>query len=481
MVRYLHKVAVLVVIESTFALLVGIGAFVLSVAVIQALVPPVPVIVLCIVDVAVVLAVSNTWGIVYAVPVAVSSVVALDWYLIMPTHSFTFPGTGNLAALSAYLLTGVMLGQLAAHARRRAEVAERDRAALADEQAALRRVATLVAHERSPAEVFAAATEEVRSLLETEATGIVRYEPDGTATVVARHGGSGIVMPIGARLPVEGENVAATGLLASYLREQGAVSSASSRIVVRDRLWGVMLAISAHPGSLPSGTQERMGEFTELVATAIANADTRAELTASRARIVATGDEVRRRLERDLHDGAQQRLVSMALEVRVARASAPPAQQDLQELLSRVEDGLTEVLDDLREISHGIHPQILSDGGLRPALKALARRSAVPVELDVRHEGRLPEQVEVGAYYVVSEALTNAAKHARATVVRVQVEVEDDEVRLAIHDDGIGGADLARGSGLVGLKDRVETLGGRIDLSSPAGGGGTLLRVHLPI
>ena len=214
--------------------------------------------------------------------------------------------------------------------------------------------------------------------------------------------------------------------------------------------------------------------------TIAAFAQARADLAASRARIVAASDQARRRIERDLHDGTQQRLVSLGLGLRAAQRAVPSAQPELGRELSRVADGLAEVLEELREMSRGIHPAILSLGGLGPALKALARRSPVPVELDVRVQGRLPERVEVAAYFVVSEALANVAKHARASVVRVRVEVRDDTLTTSISDDGVGGADPSRGSGLVGLTDRVEASGGTISISSHAGAG-TRLTAELPL
>jgi signal transduction histidine kinase len=235
-------------------------------------------------------------------------------------------------------------------------------------------------------------------------------------------------------------------------------------------------------GTLAPGTEQRLAEFTELVATAIANAESQAELSASRARIVATADETRRRIERDLHDGAQQHLVALALELRAAHARVPPELGELSAELEGVAGGLTEAMEDLREIARGIHPAILAEGGLGPALRAVARRSPVPVHLDVRVPGRLPEPLEVGAYYVVSEALTNAAKHARASGVSVDVAAVDGALRVDVRDDGVGGARLgaASGSGLVGLKDRVEALGGRIAVESPPGEG-TKLHVELPL
>ena len=206
----------------------------------------------------------------------------------------------------------------------------------------------------------------------------------------------------------------------------------------------------------------------------------RAELAASRARIVTAADQTRRRTERDLHDGVQQRLVSLALGQRRALAMVPPELPELQAQLSRVADGVAGALEELQEISRGIHPAILAQGGLAAALKTLARRSAVPVRLEVRAETRLPEPVEVAAYYIVSEALTNTAKHAHASAVRVAVDASDGVLRLSIRDDGRGGADPTRGSGLIGLTDRVDALGGTIEVASPVGAGTTLL-IRLPI
>jgi signal transduction histidine kinase len=204
------------------------------------------------------------------------------------------------------------------------------------------------------------------------------------------------------------------------------------------------------------------------------------EVESSRARIVAAADETRRRIERDLHDGAQQRLVSLGLEIQGAAMMTPPELEDLRAQLSRIGAGLIDVLDEIREISRGIHPAVLTQGGLGPALRSLARRSAVPVELDLRTGHRLPGKVEVAAYYLVSEGLTNAAKHSQASVVRVDLAEEDGVVLLAIRDDGMGGADPTQGSGLIGLSDRVEALGGTVEIRSPVGRG-TSLRFTIPV
>jgi signal transduction histidine kinase len=241
-----------------------------------------------------------------------------------------------------------------------------------------------------------------------------------------------------------------------------------------------MIVVSMREEPLPAGTEARLAGFTELAATAIANAEAQAALTASRARIVATADATRRRIERDLHDGAQQRLVSLGLQLRAAQAEAPPGADELVQRLEGAVSEVTGALEELHQIANGLHPAVLSKGALRPALRALARRSAVPVDLTVQAGGRLPEPVEIAAYYAVSEALTNAAKHAHASAAEVEVATGSDVLHVRVCDDGRGGAGLTGGSGLVGLKDRVEALGGRLSLHSPPGAG-TALEIDLPL
>jgi signal transduction histidine kinase len=364
---------------------------------------------------------------------------------------------------------------------------------IADEHAALRRVAILVACSAGPAEVFSEVASELRELLGADVTTIARFEPDATATILA---GVGTSAPLEGRFPIEPplsvEAVFRTGRparvddfgalegeLADHVRREGLRSSVASPIHVGGRLWGAIVA-SSRSGPFPPDAEERIADFTELAATAIANTEGRAELVASRARIVAAFDRARRVLERDLHDGVQQRLVSLALMLRGAQKRVPDGLPELDASLSQAIEGLAEVLAELQEISRGIHPAILSQGGLAPALKTLARRSAIPVELSVRAGGRLPEPVEVAAYYVVAEALTNTAKHARAPVVHADANVHDDALQLRISDEGVGGADPARGTGLIGIDDRVEALGGTMHIDSPAGKGTTLL-VTLPV
>jgi signal transduction histidine kinase len=272
----------------------------------------------------------------------------------------------------------------------------------------------------------------------------------------------------------------ASARVSDAARETGFPSSVATPVIVEGRLWGMIAAGSSGEESLPADTEARLASFTELVATAIANAESRAALTASRARIVAAADESRRRIERDLHDGTQQQLVNLMLELRMVEVRGLSEVSELKAQLARTERGLAGALEELQEISRGIHPAILMRGGLEPALRALARRSTVAVELDLRAEHRLPEHVEVAAYYIVSEALTNAAKHAQASVVNVELEAHDAILQLAIRDDGIGGADPAHGSGLVGLSDRIEALGGTLEVTSPTGSGTTLL-IEIPL
>ena len=268
--------------------------------------------------------------------------------------------------------------------------------------------------------------------------------------------------------------------LADGISPAGVRSAAGAPITVGGRLWGLVAVSSAGDEPLPAETEGRLAHFTEFAATAVANAQAQAELTASRARVVAAADETRRRIERDLHDGAQQRLVALTLQVRAVQAAFPPGLEELLAELDGVAAGLTRALDELREYARGIHPAVLGEAGLEAALKTLARRSAVPVELDVRVAERLPEPVEVGAYYVVSESLANVAKHAEASVAYVQAATEGGALHISVRDDGVGGADFGYGSGLLGLRDRIEALGGRIKLESLSGSG-TTVHVVLPL
>jgi signal transduction histidine kinase len=369
---------------------------------------------------------------------------------------------------------------------------------LAAEQSALRRVATLVAKERPPDDLFATMAAELGVLLEVDAAAVLRYKADGTATVVAGWGDDGINLPLGQHLPLVADNLAgvprSTGArrrkesseevaraTAAIVRALGFRAGVASPIIVEGATWGVIAVLSCQPERLPRDTAVRLAEFTRHAGMAVANAKSRSDLAESRARIVRAGDDARRRFERDLHDGAQQQLVSLGLELRAAEATVPSGLGDLQSRLVRLGAGLNNAVERLRELSRGIHPAVLSEGGLTAALKSLARRAAVPVELrlDVGTE-RFEEPVEVTAYYLTSEALTNTDKHARASRAQVIARRRDAWLELLISDDGQGGADASRGSGLAGLVDRVEAIGGTIRIDSRTGRG-TAIRVKLPI
>jgi signal transduction histidine kinase len=404
-------------------------------------------------------------------------------------------------------VAGYVVGELAACARRRMRglgSATKDMARIAEEQAALRRVATLVARASPPDEVFAAVTEEVARLLGADLASMVRYDPDGGATWVGAWSGTGVAFPVrvGARVELGGRNAATlvfeTGRPAridDYTESSGPVADVAYAwgvravvgvpISVEGRLWGLMAVSSSRGKPYPPDSEARLAGFTELVATAIANAESQAQLTTSRSRIVAAADAARRRIERDLHDGAQQRLVSLALRLQAAQTAVPPELGELGAELEHAVEEATGALEELRELARGIHPAILAEGGLPLALKTLTRRCIVSVvRLDVRVDRRLPEQIETAAYYVVAEALTNAAKHAHASTVDIEVDICEgdarDVLRVCVRDDGRGGAELAGGSGLVGLKDRVEALGGRLRVQ-PAPGAGTSVHAELPL
>ena len=370
--------------------------------------------------------------------------------------------------------------------------ARRTAEAAGAEQAALRRVATLVAEGVAPTEIFAAVAEEVARIAPTDAVHIYRYDPDGAAVAVAVWSRHAEKMPLGTRHPAGGSNIpttvlrtgrsartdagSTTGAPAEIVRRLGIRSAVGSPIVVDGRLWGVVVAGTTHADSIPEDTERRIAGFTELVATAIANADQRAQLAASRARVVAATTEERRRMVRDLHDGAQQRLVHAVVTLQLAlQAEGERGEELVREALDHARAANSE----LRELVHGIMPAVLTSGGLGAGVDALVARSSLPVDIDVTPE-RFPPAIEATAYFVVSEALTNAVKHSRAGHAEVHAQREDGALRVEVRDDGVGGADATRGSGLTGLRDRVEALGGTISVSSPAGAG-TSLVARIPV
>ena len=366
---------------------------------------------------------------------------------------------------------------------------------LAEEQAALRRVATLVAEVAPPDEIFTAVVDEVGTILGLQGIELVRYEGDGTATVIGASGDH--PFPPGSGWTLDAPSVmtkvfrtsraariddysALPGAVAEIARDSGFHSAIGAPIVVGGHTWGAMIAFSMMSQRIPERTEIRLGQFTELVATAVSNATARADLIASRARLVAAGDEARRRIERNLHDGTQQRLFALGLDLQGIRAKIPADQHAAHAALDRAQQDVEATLEEVRELSRGLHPAQLARGGLRLALRALARRSQIPVQLDVEVGERAPAAIEIAVYYVVSEALTNAIKHSGASAVSVTVRADGAVVRAAIADDGAGGAVAGHGSGLMGLRDRVEALGGRLALDSPPGHG-TVISIELPV
>jgi signal transduction histidine kinase len=369
-------------------------------------------------------------------------------------------------------------------------------AVLADEQSALRRVATLVASDPEPEAVFTAVAEEAGRLLGARSGATIRYDGNA-ATTVGRWSGPDDLggFAVGTVVPLDNSQgltatVARTGEpariddytdlrgeAAALMRRRGYRSAVAAPVVVGGRVWGLVLVASA--GTLGAGAEHRLAEFAELVALALEGADARAQLSASRARILDAAMTERRRLERNLHDGAQQRLVALAIQLRVLeRRLDDPAKA--RPLLDAAAEELEQALEELRELARGLHPAVLADRGLAPALETLAARAPLPVSVEGVPPQRLGEPVEAAVYFVVAESLTNAVKHSGASTLRVRMDTAGGELRVEIADDGRGGADPGTGSGLRGLADRVEALGGRLALDSPPGEG-TVVRAALPL
>jgi PAS domain S-box-containing protein len=368
---------------------------------------------------------------------------------------------------------------------------------LAQQQTALRRVATLVAAAETPERVFAKVSEQCARVLGTGAAAVFRYDGDETATVVGRFDREGInAFPLGSSVAIDRHSAIGLvrltgqpakiddysllpGEVAARMRASGLRFTIAAPISVGGSIWGAVTVTSKVMDRIPAEGEARLSDFCELVSLAIASAEAREQLSASRARIVQAADEERRRLERNLHDGAQQRLVGLSLLIRLAQAQLRSSPKAASELLDRMAEDLAAALEELRELARGLHPGILSDRGLRSALEALADRAPLPVELVEAPDERLPQPVETAAYYIAAEALTNVAKHAAASCATIAVRRSDESVVLEITDDGRGGADPDTGSGMVGLRDRAEALGGLLLVDSPPGTG-TTVRAVLP-
>jgi signal transduction histidine kinase len=401
-----------------------------------------------------------------------------------------------ISAITALLLAAVTAERT--RAARGLAAAESAQRALADEQAALRRIATLVAGEPSPSRVFEQVTEEVGRLLGLPGASVMHYDGVSAATVVGAWSEDGQPrFPVGTKLDLDGDTVVAKvvrsgsaqrveryeevrGTLAATVRSVGYRASVAAPVSVGGRLWGVLAAATTSEDALPEGLERRLCDFAELVAQALANADAYEKLAASRARVVEVGDGERRRLERNLHDGAQQRFVSVAIGLSVVGSKLENDPRAARELLATAQEDLAQGLADLRELARGIHPVILTERGLGPALDALLARAPVPVEIVEMPEERLTAQIEAAAYYVVAEAVTNVGKYAHASCATVGVTRSNGYATVTVSDDGVGGADPSQGSGLQGLAARVESLNGRLDVDSPPGRG-THVRAEIPL
>jgi signal transduction histidine kinase len=373
---------------------------------------------------------------------------------------------------------------------------ERTLRRLADEQSALRRVATLVASAPEPERVFHAVAEEAGRLLEARTAATVRFEEQGGLVVGLWDEQGSASFSVGTHVPYSDPDVpvyAASqfggtvedytdvpGEAARMTREAGFLSSVVAPIHAGGRTWGALFVFSSRPRHFGADAEQRLADFTALVALALESVEAYDRLSASRTRIVEAGISERRRLERNLHDGAQQRLVSLSLQLRLAQQAVEKDPADAVAMLAAAGDELNRALEELRELARGLHPAILTDRGLQAAFESLAGRCPFPVEISGVPADRLDEALEAALYYVVAESLTNVAKYAEATTARVEMSTTDTVAVVEVHDDGRGGANLGGGSGLRGLADRVEALGGHLDVRSPLGAG-TVVRAQLPL
>jgi signal transduction histidine kinase len=453
-----------------------------------------------------ILPVAIGWGFWIAGSVAVASYLTFAFFFAKPLHSFAIAESDTAAALVISLLTAFVVSELArrAHAggreaRSRAqdlEDARHELRRLADEQAALRRVATLVAQAVPTSEVFQAVTREVGLRCDADLARMERFEPDGTVIAVAAwERGGPPLLAVGKRFALEGTSIAAqvretgrparvdsfagaTGPIAEEAQALGIRSSVGCPIFVGAQTWGVIAASARSRVPFPPDTESRIADFTELVATAVSNAEARAELVASRSRLLTAADDARRRVVRDLHDGAQQRFVHTIITLKLAQRAFERGDQEARALVDQALEHAEEATTELRELAHGILPSALAQGGLAAGVNALASRVSVPVNVAVPGERFAPE-IEASAYFVVAEALTNVAKHSKANSADVRAWLEDGLLRVDVRDDGVGGA-RTDGSGLVGLEDRVAAMGGQLQIESPPGGG-TRIAATLPL
>jgi signal transduction histidine kinase len=405
--------------------------------------------------------------------------------------------THSLLATQLFVAVGALTSLVLAAVTAERSASETAQRALTAEHAALRRIATLVAGEAASKRVFEQVTAEAARTIGAPAASLVRFDADDKVTFVGGWSESGtLAFPVGSRLVLEGTGVLAavlesgepqridgyeerTGELVERFTSHGYGSAAAAPIKLGAHIWGALVAAGRPGAPLPPGAEGRLTDFADLIAQALANADAYRKLAASRARIVEAGDIERQRLERNLHDGAQQRLVSLALKLRLVKASLRKEPTLAEERLTEAEDELGQALNELRELARGIHPAVLTDRGLGAALETLAERASVPVQLERLPKDRLPDSIEAAIYYLVAETVTNVAKYAQATEASVAVERSNGIATVVVSDDGVGGAVPNSGSGLVGLADRVEALGGRLRIDSPPGRG-TRITAEIP-
>ena len=492
MSRWGHNLPSAGAIATAFA--AGVALFVAAAAAVPVRDATVLVVLWCLACVAVAVVVAWRRGPLYGVPLAVAAAAAFDSYYIPPTRALE--QWQNDLTVVMYTVIGVVAGALAEEFRRRSQASEEERGRLAEEQAALRRVATLVARSGPTADVFEAVAREVGLLCDADFARLERFEVDRTVTAIAAWSRDGRgQLAVGARFELEGASIAAevyetsrparveryvgaSGPIADEARALGIRSSVGCPIAVGGRVWGVIAASTTRAAPFPPNTESRIAEFIELVATAVANAEARAALIASRARLVAAADDARRRVARDLHDGAQQRLVQVIATLKLAELTKAKDDGEAWAVVGEALDLAEAANAELRELAHGILPDILARGGLQAGVATLVPRMGVPVTADVPDDRFAPE-VEASAYFIVAEALTNVAKHAQAERAGVRAWVADGLLHLDVHDDGVGGA-RPDGGGLTGLRDRVDALGGRLSIESSRGGG-TRIVATLPL
>jgi signal transduction histidine kinase len=446
-----------------------------------------------------ILPVAIVWGFWLAGIVAIASYLTYAFFFAAPLHHFAVGEGDTAASLFIAIAAAYVVSELARRATERAREAEQAQSELArlvDEQAALRRVATLVALAVPTSALFEAVTREVGLRCDADLARMERFEPDHSVTALAAWSRSGEVqLAVGTRFPLEGTSIAAqvhgtgrparvdtfagaSGPIAQEALGLGIRSSVGCPIVAGGRTWGVIAASTRRATPFPPDTESMIADFTELVATAVSNAEARAALVASRARLLTAGDEARRQVARDLHDGAQQRLVHTILTLKLAQGVQDDDAEEKRTLVGEALEEAEHANEELRELAHGLLPSVLTRGGLTAGVESLVTRVRLPVGVEVT-EQRFAPAIEASAYFVVAEALTNVAKHSAAASAEVRVWVEDDVLHVDVRDDGAGGARL-EGSGLVGLSDRVEALGGRLLVDSPPGQG-TRVGATLPL